>query len=463
MGAHLLLLAASFVAGITQTTPPLPAGQLLEGVACRSDPTQTYTLYLPSSYSADRTWPLLFVFDPRGRGTMAATLFRGAAERHGWIVVSSNNTQSDGEWEPNRRAVAAMWPDVLAAYPVDERRIYAAGFSGGASLAWVLASNGAPLAGIIASGGPDLPETPIPKAPLSWFAAAGRADFNYLDVRRTADRMERAGLRVRLEHFDAAHQWLSRELADRALAWFEALAIKSGSDGRHEPPHLSRLADEDLAHADRQERSGAIVDAHRTLRVVARDYPGTAAEGIAERRARALADASTLQQAIRLERSRDAAERRRVEEIVPILRRLAAPGGPDSAAVRRDLELDRLLKLASGQGYAAASARRTLETIFVQVSFYMRREFESRKLWAQAAAALEVAVTIHPERPRLWIDLAAAHARVRNTRAVAKALDQAIQLGFRNREELERDPRFELVRDKPEFRERLERIRGSLI
>ena len=275
--------------------------------------------------------------------------------------------------------------------------------------------------------------------------------------------MERAGLRVRLEHFDAAHQWLSRELADRALAWFEALAIAGGSDGRHEKPHLSRLADEDLAHADRQETSGAIVDAHRTLRVVARDYPGTEAAGIAGRRARTLAADPSLEQAARLERSNDAAERRRVEEIVPILGRLAAPGVPDTATVRRDLELDRLLKLASGQGYAAASARRTLETVFVQVSFYMRRAFEGRKLWAQAAAALDVGVAIHPERARLWIDLAAAYARLRNTRAVGKALDQAIQLGFRNREELERDPRFELVRDTPEFRACLERMRGPLI
>jgi tetratricopeptide (TPR) repeat protein len=85
----LTLLAASSAAA---EVPPLQVsiGEMVEGIACASDPTQTYTLYTPSAFTSDRRWPVLLVFDPRGRSLLAAELFREAAETHGWIIVSSD-------------------------------------------------------------------------------------------------------------------------------------------------------------------------------------------------------------------------------------------------------------------------------------------------------------------------------------------------------------------------------------
>ena len=43
-------------------------GTLVEHVTCPSDPSQTYTLYLPVHLrQPTRHWPLLLVFDPGGR------------------------------------------------------------------------------------------------------------------------------------------------------------------------------------------------------------------------------------------------------------------------------------------------------------------------------------------------------------------------------------------------------------
>ena len=39
---------------------------------------------------------------------LAAELFRAAAEAHGWILISSNDTRSDGPMEPNVKALQAM-------------------------------------------------------------------------------------------------------------------------------------------------------------------------------------------------------------------------------------------------------------------------------------------------------------------------------------------------------------------
>jgi hypothetical protein len=79
---------------------------LTENVAAQADPSQTYTLIVPAS-SEQTPRPLLLVFDPRGRGTHAASIFRAGAEQFGWLVLSSNGTRSDEEGEGNARAVVS--------------------------------------------------------------------------------------------------------------------------------------------------------------------------------------------------------------------------------------------------------------------------------------------------------------------------------------------------------------------
>src|SRR3954471_18114843 len=121
---------------VMRLAAPAPAqtgapGQRVEHVPCPSDPSERYTLYLPSAYVPGRRWPLLLVFDPGARARRAAEEFQAAAERFGWIVAVSENSRN-GPWERSQHAVAAMWPALLATYAVDPARIYTAGPSGGA-------------------------------------------------------------------------------------------------------------------------------------------------------------------------------------------------------------------------------------------------------------------------------------------------------------------------------------------
>src|SRR4029453_4568503 len=178
----LTVTVALLLAGFSPQQPT--GGVLVEHVSCPNDPTQTYTLYLPSTYQADRKWPLLLVFDPGARAARAAEVFREAAERFGWIVAASENSRN-GPWEPTLRAVNAMWPALLGGYAVDEHRVYTAGHSGGAAVSGRVAPPGGPSPGVIASGQPN-PESQITKAKekrFAWFGAAGHSDFNFLQVK----------------------------------------------------------------------------------------------------------------------------------------------------------------------------------------------------------------------------------------------------------------------------------------
>src|SRR5262245_35966911 len=104
-----LLVAALAPAGadtadIAAAPGPQP-GQVTERIACEGDATQSYALYLPTAYAVEKKWPVLIVMDPRGRALLALELFRPRAEELGWIVASSYDTMSDGDWNTNEKAM----------------------------------------------------------------------------------------------------------------------------------------------------------------------------------------------------------------------------------------------------------------------------------------------------------------------------------------------------------------------
>src|SRR5690349_15033911 len=63
-------------------------------ITCAPDPSQSYALYLPSNYSPDRRWPIIYAFDPFARGTVPVELYKRAAEKYGYIVAGSNNAKN---------------------------------------------------------------------------------------------------------------------------------------------------------------------------------------------------------------------------------------------------------------------------------------------------------------------------------------------------------------------------------
>src|SRR5947199_4446716 len=72
----------------------IPRGRVVERVVCSGDKSQSYALYLPASYSAERAWPILYCLDPGARGRVPVERFHEAAERAGFIVAGSNNSRN---------------------------------------------------------------------------------------------------------------------------------------------------------------------------------------------------------------------------------------------------------------------------------------------------------------------------------------------------------------------------------
>src|SRR5215212_4510363 len=66
---------------------PIEKGKTIEKVVCRSDSQQSYALFVPSKYTHDKRWPIIYCFDPGARGLLPVERFKDAAEKYGYIVV----------------------------------------------------------------------------------------------------------------------------------------------------------------------------------------------------------------------------------------------------------------------------------------------------------------------------------------------------------------------------------------
>jgi len=362
------VFAAFVLAG---PTPPQPArGVLVEHVSCPSDTTQTYTLYLPSKYDTSREWPLLLVFDPGARAARAAEIFREAAERLGWIVAASENSRN-GPWEPTLRAVNAMWPALLGGYAVDQRRVYTAGHSGGATVAWLVAQQTGQIAGVIASGQPN-PESPIAKDKrFAWFGSAGHSDFNFLQVKNIDTTLADGKSAHRVAFFDGGHQWPPADITFRALGWMEILAMKDGRRARDLDLARTILAD-DMSHAQALEDRGRLTEAWRSYGSIVATYSGLLDVADAERRLKAVETDARLKDARKIEERADRREQQEIYAVGKVVTQLGADDPPLVAQLRSQLNLDSLEKAARGQGYEAESAARSIALVRIQLSTVVR-------------------------------------------------------------------------------------------
>ena len=436
--------------------PPLeaPIGEMVEGIACASNPTQTYTLYIPSTFTDDRRWPVLLVFDPRGRSLRAAELFREAAETYGWIIVSSDNTRSDGPMEPNMIALQALWPEVHTRLPADFDRIYAAGFSGGGAVAYLLARTTREVAGIVACGARHLPEE-FKDNDVPVFSTAGNTDFNYNEMHAVDAFFDERDNPHRLVIFDGTHSWMPSSVAREAVEWLELVAIQRGL---REPDSelVELLFAVNLKTAQTLVSEGRLVEAARRFREMERTYNGlrdTSDLGRTvqeiernpeyKRQRKELKRWGAFERQYLNEMNRQFAELRTAEIIPPVTQ----------MALR--FRIDELVRRASQPGVEGVTAQRALNSLTAGLSFYLPRDFMAAGQYDRLAASLELVLQIREDNSVWWYNLACARALLNRDELAMDALERALESGFNRTELLATDADLDSLRDRDDFKQLL--------
>ncbi len=442
------------VAGLADAgIPPLtvPVGVMDEGIECASNPTQTYTLYVPSTYSSDRLWPVLLVFDPRGRSLRAAELFRDAAEAYGWMIVSSDNTRSDGPMKPNTIALEALWPEIHLRLPTDSSRIYAAGFSGGAAVAYSLSKATQGLAGILACGGRHFPEI-LEGDDVPIFATAGSLDFNYREMHLLDEFLEAQGNPHRLAIFEGSHSWMSPELAREAIEWFELVAMQRG-ERSVDAELVGTLLAKDLEAAKLLVDEGRDYDAARRYREIDQTYGGLGVPTNAGSRARKIeAEATYRDQAKTMKKIRNF-ERHCDERVSIGLYALRSSEIPQPVAqLAQRFQIKQLQHEGEQKDARGLAAQRCLNALYSGVSFYLPRDTAGEGRYAHAATSYELAVMIRDDNPVVWYNLACMRALLGHDEAAMEAHERAFETGFNQFELMATDQDLDGLRDREDFK-----------
>lgn len=450
-----------------------PRGEIVERVASRSDPSQSYALYLPSDYLPSRDWPVLLLMDPRGRALIPLRLFRSAAERHGYVVLSSYNTVSDSTMAPNESAVSAMLNDAQQLFLLDPRRLYLGGFSGTARIAWVFAHRlEGQVAGVIAFGA-GLPSgwvllgslTGEPtQRPFAVFGGAGTTDFNYEEVRALDAALDRHDWPHRFEYFDARHAWPPEEVCARGLAWMEIQAVRTGTRSKDEGWVGKQFA-ERIAEVRSLEQSGDLYGAFVRYRAIAEDFAGLVDVSNARNKMEELANSKTVRRTMK--RMRELASEwqdheQRYQDHVETFNSAREP--PRHETSLRRLRIESLRRRAEGSDdeLDRHAARRMLEHIFVGASFYAPRTYLKEGQPERALAWLQIAEAISSGTPGVCYRRARANAQLGRTEEALKDLECALDAGIVDLEFIERDAYLEPIRQEPGYRRLVEELgRGA--
>ena len=193
-------------------------------IICSNDHNESYTAYFPLSYNTHVKSPIVFVFDAHARGKMAAKKFKMAADNFGYIIVASNNAKNG--LKTINHTINTFFEDVFLRFNIDLKRVYTAGFSGGAKIASSIAIQKGGIAGVISIAA-GLPQTGQQISNFFDFAAiVGIKDFNYLELYELNKQMETLGLSHRLFVTDTGHEWPTDSTLNLAVEWLQIKAIK---------------------------------------------------------------------------------------------------------------------------------------------------------------------------------------------------------------------------------------------
>ncbi|MFA6321356.1 MAG: PHB depolymerase family esterase [Candidatus Omnitrophota bacterium] len=182
------------------------------------DGKHSYIVYLPPDYDPLKKWPVLFCFDSEGAGELIAMLFSSAAINQHWIVVGSLDVKNDSSVNDNMDAQDALLHDVWHRYSIDPERLYTAGFSGGARMAYTMAYR-APdnFRGVIpCADGFGFGEV---SKKVAVFHCVGKGDFRYKEVMDAHKYLTGRGVKSNLKVFEGVHQYPPKEVILEALDW----------------------------------------------------------------------------------------------------------------------------------------------------------------------------------------------------------------------------------------------------
>ncbi|MGE3825911.1 MAG: hypothetical protein AB7G44_16935 [Bacteroidia bacterium] len=223
----LLLLTTFFSCGqkstTTKSSAPLSAIQYTGGktytVSCNGNASKTYSLYLPLNYDTTKTFPVIYFFDPQGKGNFPVEKYKSIADSSGIIFIGSNATKNGMQWAEVSSTANHLFADTRQKLKINEQKIFTCGFSGGGRIAANLAVHNNYIAGVISCSA-GLPAQPSQlRTDLIFVGIAGKEDMNLTEIYDAGEALKNSGIKHLINYFDGPHEWPPLEAMSEAITF----------------------------------------------------------------------------------------------------------------------------------------------------------------------------------------------------------------------------------------------------
>lgn len=419
-------------------------GVVVDKVVCKNDANQNYCLYLPTNYDINKSYPVIYAFDPHGNGHNPVALMKNIAEKLGYIIIGSNNSRNGLRPDEINYIVSTLISDTQQKISINSNRIYMAGFSGGARVACAAALSIKETKGIIAcSAGFQPNNNPLG---FHFIGIAGTQDMNYLEVKRVDEMLKSFNIPSQLLVFKGKHQWPSEPVLDEAITMLELYAMKES------------LAQKNKIIIDEYQSSKSL----RVRNLINSNSPDSLSQSLSilERSIDALdgltnvddmksllsevKQNATLQNYLNEKQTIEKYEFEKQQEFAT-----AFESKPDDWWKK---EIAKLVESTntSSENLKADVSKRLLGFISLNCYGYVNGALQYKD-WKAADHFISIYQQVDPENPDSWYALACLQANTGKINEAILALNKAVHFGFTNYSKLRNDQLLNNLHNRPEF------------
>lgn len=439
-------------------------GQIIPKVACKSDAQQTYALYLPSTYSNEKRFPVIYAFDPVARGVLPVERFKEAAEKFGYIVVGSHNSRNGLGGKDLIPIINTLINDTLERFSIDSHRAYFTGFSGGARVAsgFALGCKGC-AAGVILCGAGFPPEVvPTKDLPFPVYGTVGDEDFNFPEMKILDEALNKLNLPHRIVTFEGAHDWASSEYCVKALEWLEIQAMRAGSRTKDEK-FLESVWKREFEKGSDAESKNKLYDAYVSYLSLAQDFKDLRDVSEVEKKVSLLRENKAVRQALKDERDEISKQNTLTNKLISQgVKAMSAESFERSAMIQdlRNMAADVRKTAQSNEDTSERRvARRSLRQAFAYYYETAIHNFLQQKKNDQAIFYMEIVTELQPKNAFAFVELARVYALSKQKKQAIQTLQKAVEKGFNDLKTLEENKDFDILRGESDWQKLIANLR----
>ncbi len=424
-------------------------GKIIENIKCKNDPSLSYDLYLPDEYTSEEKYPVIYLFDPRGLGILPVRAFKASAEKFNYILAGSNDMKNKLNWDQISRIASLLFDDTNTRLSIDERKVYIAGFSGGARAGTSIAAR---LGGIntVIGMSAGFSKNPInAQHKFDFIGIAGKYDFNYLEMQQLDNTLDDSDYHHQFLYFEGGHKYPDQKTIGDVFIWLEINMMKKGL----KPVNKQLITGFTIKHENliRENRKNKkpIYENYKIYKKMIGYLDGIAQLTEYKRLFEELKDSKHIQQRLQEKQELMQKESDLRNEFMELLQQGKAKVLIDS------------IKNIDSEVENESVKKRTLNYLSM-VSYLLAMNKISSGDFDTAKELIKIYEIVDPDNPDRYFLKACLEAQARNKQESLSYLDDAAENGFFDYKKLENEELLNVIKDKENYENILNKVKKNL-